>query len=310
VISGAPPLTLPLPGGLVVRRPALFDPSPLDRSTALGVLFDPSWRDETRRPAARATRRLLGPLGPAFDLLPSLERRRAATLAVWIESLFANAREGDRVDRRIERLHRSAFTLARALAGERSAAPFAQRFADEARRRSFPRHSLDGLLAEARAAIRQPIASTPEEWEIRSRALSAVIAEALVGEMPSPATIEAANAFVRLIRLTRIPVDSAAGFHLPVESPPTFSGAPPREAMIAAISEECEEIHRMALRGARALGEVPLTYRTTLSAMLALGLRLLGKIEAHPGAFLEGRVRLGRVERAWTVWRSRRERFS
>jgi len=304
---------LPLTPDLILRRPALFTTEPVDPATALGALFaaDGAGKGAPKSAAeAEALRRLAGPLAPAAALLPGRERERAATLAAWIEALFATAAEGDRVEKRLERLNRSAFVVARALAGEPVEAPFARRFAEESRRRLFPRRSLDLLLAEARAATRQPLGSTPEEWEIRSRKLAGGVAEALVGGEPSPSTVEAANAFVRLVRLARVQDDPAAGFHLAIESPPTPSGAPPREAMVAAIAEECEAIHPLLLRGARAVGEVPLTFRAALAALLGLSIRLLGKIESRPDDLLDGKIRLGRFERYWTLRLARRERFA
>jgi hypothetical protein len=80
--------------------------------------------------------------------------------------------------------------------------------------------------------------------------------------------------------------------------------------MLAAVAEECEAIHPLLLRGARAVGEVPLTFRAALAALLALSIRLLGRIEARPDDLLAGRVRLGRFERAWTLRQARRERFA
>jgi len=313
VSSGPAPLALPLPE-LAIRRPALFDRRPFPRETALGALFAPSPVDEASLAVGRmldaAARRLAGPLAPALRLLPQRERERAGAIAAWVEALFATAAEGDAAAERLERLNRSAFLVARALAGENVPSPFARRLALESRRRTLPRKGLDSILAQARAAVRQPMASTPEEWEIRSVNLSVAIGRALLGAEPTPATIEAGAAFARLVRLMALGDPERTTFHLPVEAPPTLSGHPPKEAMIAAIAEECEEIHPVLLRGAKAVGEVPLTFRAFLAAATAISLRLLGKVEAHPEDLLRGRIRLGALERFWVLREARRARFS
>jgi hypothetical protein len=129
------------------------------------------------------------------------------------------------------------------------------------------------------------------------------VAAATIGDEPTAATLDAATGLLRLARLLRVPAAAAVGgFPLPLAE-----AADSREGRVAAIAAECDAIHQLLLRGARAIGEVPLTFRGALAGAMALALRLLGRIESHPEALLSRPVRLGRLERAWTLWRVRRE---
>lgn len=298
---GAPALRL--------RLPAVLSREPIDPTTALGRLFAPDTAVPVRRGAApSAAARQLGPLAPALRLLPRRERERAETLAAWGAALFATAREGDRAERRLVRLHRSAYLVARALAGDPVPAAFARRLAAESARRTLPRAALDALLATARREIETPIGSTPADWEARTRELAAAIAEAMLGAPPTAPTVDAAAGLLRLARLLGVPAELAARrFHLPIEAPPSADGLPDATALATAVTEECEAIHPLLLRGARGVGEVPLTFRRGLAAALALGLRLLGRLEAHPGDLAVRAPRLGRLAAAWLLWQIRRE---
>jgi hypothetical protein len=300
---GAPP-----PASLRLARPAVLSLEPIDPATALGRLFapvPPARPPRGERPALAAA---LGDLTPALALLPARERRRAETLAEWCRGLFLTADEGDRVERRVERLNRSAYLVARALAGEAVASPFAGRLADESARRLLPRRALDALLAAARRAVRQPVASTPADWEVRTREVAEALAEAMLGAPPTPSTCDAAAGLLRLARLLAVPAAlRTRSFHLPIEVPPDGAGAPLEASMATAVADECEAIHQLLLRGARGVGEVPLTFRAALAALLALALRLLGRVEEHPERLLRLPVRLGRLESLWVLWRIRRE---
>jgi len=273
----------------------------------LGALFAPRTaaadpaRDERR--LATATLLRLGELAPALLLLPSRERSRAAILGAWADALFATAAEGDRPEKRIDRLHRSAFLIARALAGETVEAPFAERFAAESARRAFGRRALDLLISEARSGVRRPLAAIAAEagaaWDERSRQIAGALVEALLGQEPTAATVDAAQGLLRLARLASPPAGDAG------------RPAPEQRAVrAAAVAAEAAAIHPLLLRGARAIGEVPLTFRRALAALMTLGLQLLGAIESHPERLLERPVRLGRLGRAWTLYRIRRDKLA
>lgn len=302
LVLGAPPVVLRL------GRPAQLSAEPIDPATAIGQLFAP--QPPARRPRGELSPLAAagGPLLPALALLPARERGRASLLAAWCRALFATADEGDRVERRIERLHRSAYVLARALAGQAVASPFAVALADESARRLLPRPALDALLAAARRAVRQPQASTPADWEVRSREVATAIAGAMLGAEASPSTCDAAAGLLRLLTLAAVPQAlRERRFHLPIELPPTSAGTAPEAALATAVADECEAIHQLLLRGARGVGEVPLTFRATLAALLAMALRLLGRIEENPARLLRQPLRLGRLESAWVLWQIRRE---
>ncbi len=299
------PLAAPAPSGLIDRQPALFATGPLEPASALGALFTadvsvPDSGSSARRERAwnEIAARRLGELTPALALLPARERRRAVTLAAWLDAIFATAREGDRTAKRLERLHRSAFVLARALAGERVECGFAQCFAAESARRAFGRSALDPLLGEAAAAISHPPSAPGVDWQARSRRIGGAIAAALLGQVPSDATVDAAEGLVRLLALATPPPGGA----------PRLTSAE-RSTRAAAVSSEAEAIHPLLLRGARAVGEVPLTFRRALAGFLTLGLQLLGVIEARPERCLDTPPRLGRLARAWTLFRLRRDKL-
>src|SRR5690606_6488206 len=92
---------------------------PIDPGTALGHLFAPTREIAAEVALARfvadTPRRILGDFSDAASLLPPRERERAAILLAWVAALAATAGEADPAARRLSRLHRSAYLLARAL---------------------------------------------------------------------------------------------------------------------------------------------------------------------------------------------------
>jgi hypothetical protein len=309
---------LPVPGS--TARPLAAGPrpagaGPIAAGTALGALFAPApdvgSEAALGRQVASSPARLLCELAPATTLLPPLERERAAVLTSWVEALLATAVESDAAEQRMARLHRSAYLVARALAGEPSDSPFVRAFAAESLRRSFTRPALDSLLAVARRRIESPRAGTREEWARRSRDLASAFVTALFGAVPTPATVDAASALHRLLALRGLATALAAGrVHLPVEDlqePLQFRR--PMEIGVA-VESECEAIRPLLLRGARALAEAPLTFRRLLSYLLTVGVHLLSEIEVHPEAVAGREPRLGWWTRRRALWQARHETLS
>ena len=300
---GAYPLRAPLE-----RLPALFSAAPLDPATALGRLFAADWVDR----GAEETAELLGEWRPALALLPEREQRRVALVTLWISALARTAREGDRVERKLERLNRSAFLVAKALAGEPTASPFAALFAAESAARLLPRRALDLLLAEVRGALERPRPADLEEWRARARALGGATAEALLGQEPTAATVDAAAALLRLALLARLPSAIEAGrSHLPLAPEDALSTAPRDErerspAAAAFVAAEVEDVRAQLLRGARALAEVPLGYRRALAYLVAMALDLVGRIEDRPEEILRRVPQPGWWRRRLYYWRARR----
>jgi phytoene/squalene synthetase len=285
---------------------------PIEPGTALGALFAPAPDVGTEaamgRHVATAPARLLRELAPATTLLPPHERERAAVLTSWVQALLATAIEADAPEQRMARLHRSAYLVARALAGEPSDSPFVRAFAAEALRRSFTRSALDALLAAARRRVESPRAGTREEWARSSRDLATAFVTALFGAAPTPATVDAASALHRLLVLRDLSAALPSGrVRLPAEDlhePLQFRT--PMEIGVA-VESECEAIRPLLLRGVRALAEAPLTFRRLLSYLLTVGVHLLSEIEVHPEA-MAGRVpRLGWWTRSRALWQARRE---
>lgn len=306
--------------GLPARAPArtalpeLLSPQPLDPGTALGRLFAPAPDMAAAaglgRWVAGAPERLLGELADAARLLSAHERERAAVLTAWVEALMATAAERDDAALRLARLHRSAFLVARALAGEPSPSPFLRAFAAEAERRGFTRPALDSLLESARVALAAPRATTRGDWDRRAQGLGGAFAAALLGAEPSAATIDAAAALFRLGCLRALPGALAAGRTLlPLADLPEPLQYRSREELAAAIAAECESVRPLLLRGARAVAEAPLTFVRPLAFLLETGLQLLSEIEVHPEALLDREPRLGWWRRRFALRRARRERL-
>jgi phytoene/squalene synthetase len=306
---------LPLVGAADVPRPpaaGIFGARGFEPGSALGRLFAPA-RDfaaeaATAQWVAGAPRRLLGELAEVVSLLPVRERERAAILAAWVEALMATADESDALERRTARLNRSAYLLARALAGEPSDAPFVRAFAAESARRAFTRPALDALLGAARRRAERSRPRTVAEWDEEARTIGESVAAALAGTRPSVATVEAAAGLYRLLLLRGLPDGLAAGrVRLPEKSLPEPLQYRSREEISAAAAGECEAIRPLLLRGARALGEVPLTYRRPLAFLLSAAIALLGEIEVHPEALTRRAPRLSWWTRRSTLWRVRRQ---
>jgi phytoene/squalene synthetase len=302
------------PAAALTRRPVtdLLADRPIDPRTALGGLFAPAFEyaDEIAigRRVAEAPRRLLAELADGLALLPQRERERVAILIAWVEALMATAEEDDAAELRLARLNRSAYLLARSLAGEPSDAPFVRAFAAESARRSFTRPALDALLAVARHAVERPRPTTREELDRRARALASAFATAVVGADPGPEAEAAATAIHRLLALRRLPRQLACGRScLPVADLAEPLQFRRDDEIAAAVAAECESIRPLLLRGARALAEVPLTFRRPLAYLLSAALDLLGQIEVHPEAVIRREPRLGRWARAATLWRIRRQ---
>jgi len=306
---------LPLVGAADARRPpaaGMFGGRGFEPASALGRLFAPTHEFAAEAAIAEwvagAPRRLLGELGEAGRLLPVRERERAAILAAWVEALMATARESDPLERRTSRLNRSAYLLARALAGEPSDAPFVRAFAAEAGRRAFTRPALDALLGAARRRAERPRPRTRAEWDEQTRTFGESVAAALMGTRPSVATVEAVAGLYRLVLLRGLPEDLTDGRTLlPEESLPEPLQYRSSDEVSAAAAGECEAIRPLLLRGARALGEIPLTYRRPLAYLLSAAIALLGEIEVHPEALTRRAPRLSWWTRRSTLWRVRRQ---
>ncbi len=285
---------------------------PIDPGTALGHLFAPTREIAAEVALARfvadTPRRILGDFSDAASLLPPRERERAAILLAWVAALAATAGEADPAARRLSRLHRSAYLLARALSGEPADSPFVRAFAAENDRRAFGRTALDALLAAARRAVETGRPASRETWESGCAQWARAFAAALIGDEPTPETVEASAALLRLHRLCRLPVDLAAGrCHLPADELAEPLQYRQHEEIAAAVTLECDALRPQLLRGARALGEVPLTFRRPLAFLLSTALELLGRIEVHPESLAARPPRLGGWTRRSTLWRIRRQ---
>lgn len=293
--------------------PTLLRETSWDPGTGLGRWLEPP-RGDSRREfrlllEAAASERL-GPFRAALKLLSVAERHRARLLIVWTSVLLETSREPDPEADRIERIQRAAFLLAQALAGEPAASPLLAALAAEAGRRTWGRQPLDALLELARDAIRQPRAATVDEDRSRCQTLATAFLRALFGTEPASAACDFAAGLYRLSRLLDLKTElRARRFPLALEllaEPVEFRSD---EEILAAVFRELEAIRILLLRGARAVVEVPLTFRRPTHFLISTGLELLGRIEERPRTLLAGQARLPRRSIWLAFWRARRSRI-
>ncbi|MCB9378368.1 MAG: hypothetical protein H6511_06340 [Holophagales bacterium] len=287
------------------ERPSLFAERPWDPATALGAWLGPSGPAAEEALEARAERlaaQALGPLAAALRLAPERERRRFELLFVWTEALLATAHEADGPAERAERLNRAAFLLARGLAGEPAAGAFLALLVAEARRR-IRAQAARPPLRRARATAADP--PTPQARAPRAGGGRRLL-EALFGAPPTPAAADAGAGLVRLARLARLERHHAAG-----RSPlPAGELADPiryrsEDEVGRAVTAECERLHPLLLRGARAVAEVPLSYRRPFVFLLPLSLELAAAIEERPLEVARRPPRLSSWSCRRAYWRAR-----
>jgi len=291
------------------ERPSLFAERPWDPGTALGAWLAPSGPAaeealETR--ASRLATEALGPLAAALRLAPERERRRFELLFVWTDALLATADEPDGPAERAERLNRAAFLVARGLAGETVASAFLTLLVAEARRRAFGRKPLDRLLAAGRDAAAAPRPADAAELERRAQEVAGAFLEALFGAPPTAAAADAGAGLLRLARLARLATHHAAGRSpLPADELADPIRYRSEEEIGAAVTAECERLHPLLLRGARAIAEVPLSYRRPFVFLLPLALELAAAIEERPRAVASRPPRLSGWSCRRAYWRAR-----
>ncbi len=296
-------------GGPISERPSLFAELPWDAATALGSWLAPTGSEREgaleRRAietAATATR----PFAAALRLAPDRERRRFELLLAWTLALLDTAREGDPAVARAERLNRAAFHLARALAGEPTESAFLGLLAAESHRRSFGRPALDGLFAAARRVLAAPRPVTATESEVRCQEVATAFLEALFGAPPSAAAGDAGAGLLRLARLADLAAAHAAGRSpLPADELAEPLRYRSDDEVAAAVTAESQRLHPLLLRGARAIAEVPLSFRRPLVFALPLSLELVGAIEERPHELARRPPRLSVWSRHRAYWRAR-----
>jgi len=268
------------------ERPSLFADRPWDPGTALGSWLVPAGaeaEEALERRAAESAAEALGPLAAALRLAPERERRRFELLLAWTAALLATAAEADTPESRADRLNRAAFRLARSLAGEADDSAFLALLVAESRRRAFGRRSLDALFAAARAGVAAPRPATAGELETRAQEVASAFLEALFGTPPTAAAADAGAGLLRLASLARL-----AAHHAQDRSPlPADELTEPLryrsdDEIAAAVTAECERLHPLLLRGARAVAEVPLSFRRPFVFLLPLSLEAAARIEERP----------------------------
>jgi phytoene/squalene synthetase len=288
------------------ERPTLFERPTWSETSAAGRLF--ATRDESaclRACDALAVERC-GDFARALDLLTERERHRATLLVALADCLFDVATGPGEITERIENLNRIAFQVARSLRGEPSESRFFDLFAVEAKRRGFTRPALDELFAAARLEARAPRPADVAELDLRGQRLGQALATALLGAEPAPAVVDLAAGLLRLTRLQRLSLDLARKTSwIPVAELADPLQYRTEDEIAAAVSRECGALHNLLLKGARAAGEVPLTFRRPVAFVLPVAIALLGLIEERPRAIARSVRRVGLWKLRLTHWRAR-----
>ncbi|MEO7796057.1 MAG: squalene/phytoene synthase family protein [Thermoanaerobaculia bacterium] len=293
-------------------RPALFDRPNWSVDSPAGRLFSAaSAADEPalRRACLRTAQERAGLFSPALALLPEREQERAALLLALADVLFATARGPGSAESRIEDLDRIAFAIARALRTEGCGAEgesFARRFGAESRRRGFTRRALDELFDAARVGARRRRPETGEELAIRAQSLAEVFTTALFGVEPTAAVVDLGAGLLRLLALQGLATDLRA---LHCALPESDLAEPVQyrtpDEIGAAVMRECAELRKLLLKGARAAGEVPLSFRRPVAFMLPVALSLLGRLEERPPELARRIPTVGKWTLRRAFWRAR-----
>jgi phytoene/squalene synthetase len=294
-------------------RPAIFDRPTWSADSPAGRLFSrpPGSSDELAllRGCLRAASERAGDFAPALELLPAREQERAALLLALTDALFATAAGPGSPDSRVDDLDRIAFAIARALRGEggtQEDESFVRRLAAESRRRNFTRQALDDLFDAARGVARRRRPGTAEALALRAQVLSEAFTTALFGAAPTPAVVDLGAGLVRLLALQALAADLRQHHCALPESElaePVQYRTP--EEIGAAVERECAELRQLLLKGARAAGEVPLSFRRPVAFLLPVALSLLGLLEDRPPELLRRTPRVGPWALRRAYWRAR-----
>lgn len=293
-------------------RPALFDRPRWSPESPAAQLFSNAGGDDEAQLLRRCQRTAVARAGlfaRALTLLPEREAERAALLLALTDVLFATAHGEGTVEERVENLDRIAFAIARALradAAHGEAEPFARRFGAEARRRSFTRQALDDLFDAARTAAKRRRPESGDALAARARRLSEAFTTALFGTEPTPAVIDLGAGIVRLLALQRLAADlreHRSG--LPESDLPEPIQYRSVEEVGAAAEREVGELRQLLLKGARAAGEVPLSFRRPIAFVLPVSLALLGLVEERPQELARRTPSVGGWKLRRAYWRAR-----
>ena len=77
------------------------------------------------------------------------------------------------------------------------------------------------------------------------------------------------------------------------------------EEIGAAVVRECAELRKLLLKGARAAGEVPLSFRRPVAFLLPVALSLLGLLEDRPPELARRTPTVGKWTLRRAYWRAR-----
>lgn len=294
-------------------RPALFDRPNWSPDSPAGRLFSTTspagGESALERACLRAAEERCGLFARALALLPERERERAALLLALADVLFATATGPGSTESRVEDLDRIAFAIARALRGEGGASDgesFALRFGAESRRRGFTRRALDDLFDAARGCARRRRPETPEELALRAQSLAEAFTTALFGAVPTPAVVDLGAGLLRLSALQALATDLRSQYcPLPEsELAEPVQYRTPDEVGVA-VERECAELRKLLLKGARAAGEVPLSFRRPVAFLLPVALTLLGLLEDRPSELARRTPTVGKWTLRRAYWRAR-----
>lgn len=291
------------------ERPTLFERPTWSEESAAGRLFAPGGDEAAAlRRCAAVSERCLGDFGRTLELLTARERERAILLAALVDALLDVAAGPGPADaaQRVADLNRIAFQLARILRGETPESAYLKLLAAEARRRSFTRRALDELFAAARLIARDRRPADTAALDARSRQLGEAVVTALLGAEATPSVVDLAAGAIRLVRLQQLALDLPHGLcSLPSGELPEPLQYRSETEIVTAITRECGALHHLLLKGARAAGEVPLTFRRPVAFLLPVAIALLGLIEEQPRAIVRAVRHVGTWKLRAAFWRAR-----
>lgn len=141
---------------------------------------------------------------------------------------------------------------------------------------------------------------------MRSELLSEAFVTALFGAEPTAAVTDLGAGLLRLLALQGLAADLRAR-HCPLpenDLPEPVQYRTPEE-IGAAVERECAEVRKLLLKGARAAGEVPLSFRRPVAFVLPVALSLLGLLEDRPPELARRTPTVGKWSLRRAYWRAR-----
>ncbi|MEZ5313355.1 MAG: hypothetical protein R2862_06685 [Thermoanaerobaculia bacterium] len=129
---------------------------------------------------------------------------------------------------------------------------------------------------------------------------------ATLGAEPTASLVDLVAGAIRLVRLQQLSRDLGRNFStLPASELPEPIQYRTEDEIVAAVERECGALHHLLLKGARAAGEVPLTFRRPAAYLLPVAIALLGLLEERPRLLARNVRHVGGWKLRLHFWRAR-----